>query len=233
MSLRLLDYHSYLHRKYALPVLSIIVYPFRTQMATSPLVETSGDMQLLIFHFRVFPLWELNAEQYVRDHALSIYALLPTMDGANATLLNTAIDEMVEYYKNDNERLARELRWMGIVLRRADTVALDEKRIVEERLNMHDDLMERDPKMIRLFAEKEARGEAKGKVEGEIEGEIKGLREGFVDIVETRFPDLAEIAEERVTRVTEANMLRLLLKAVVAASDETAAQKVLDIILVA
>ena len=80
---------------------------------------------------------------------------------------------------------------------------------------------------------KEARGEAKGKVEGEIEGEIKGLREGFVDIVETRFPDLAEIAEERVTRVTEANMLRLLLKAVVAASDETAAQKVLDIILVA
>ena len=151
------------------------------------------------------------------------------MDGANATLLNTAIDEMVEYYKNDNERLARELRWMGIVLRRADTVALDEKRIVEERLNMYDDLMERDPKTIRLFAEKEARGEAKGKVAGEIEG----LREGFVDIVETRFPDLAEAAEERVTLVTEANMLRLLLKAVVAAADEEAAQKVLDIILVA
>lgn len=150
-----------------------------------------------------------------------IYALLPTMNGANAELLNKAIDEMVEYYKDDNERLTRELRWMGIVLRRADTVALDEKRIVEERLNMYDDLMERDPKMRMLFAEKEA------------EGEIKGLQEGFIDIVETRFPDLAEIAEERVTQVTESTMLRLLLKAVAAAADETAAKKVLDILLVA
>ncbi len=158
-----------------------------------------------------------------------IYALLPTMSGANAELLNKAIDEMVEYYKDDNERLTRELRWMGIVLRRADTVALDEKRIVEERLNMYDDLMERDPKMRMLFAEKEAKGEAKG----EARGEIKGLQEGFIDIVETRFPDLAEIAEERVTQVTESNMLRLLLKAVAAAADETAAKKVLDILLVA
>jgi len=198
-------------------------------MATSPLIEMSGETQVQVFNFQVFPLWQLDAEQYVKEHALFIYALLPTMSGANANLLNKAIDEMVEYYKDDNERLTRELRWMGIVLRRADTVALDEKRIVEERLNMYDDLMERDPKMRMLFAEKEAKGEAKG----EARGEIKGLREGFVDIVETLFPDLAEIAEEGVTRVTESNMLRLLLKAVAAASDETVAKKVLDILLVA
>ena len=81
MSLRLLDYHSYLHRKYALPVLSIIVYPFRTQMATSPLVETSGDMQLLIFHFRVFPLWELNAEQTVCKGLRAVHLCFIANDG--------------------------------------------------------------------------------------------------------------------------------------------------------
>ena len=147
-----------------------------------------------------------------------MYALLPTMEGANADLLNTAINEMIEYYKDDNERLARELRRFGIVLRRADTVALNEKRIVEERLNMYDDLMEHDPKMIRIRAESEAQGEA------------KGLQEGFVDIVETLFPDLADLARQRIASITEKSTLRLLLKGIAAASDEAEAKRLLDVV---
>ncbi len=219
MDTRLLDYHAYLYRKYKFPVLSIIVYPFRTSMATSPLQEMSGKVALVTFHFQVFPLWQLHAEQYVREHALFMYALLPTMTGANADLLNKAISEMVEYYQGNNERLARELRWMGIVLRRADTVALNEKRIVQERLNMYDDLMERDPKMRKIFAEKEA------------QGETKGLQEGFVDIVETLFPDLADLARRRVAGITEKNTLRLLLRGVAAASDEAEAKRLLDVLI--
>ncbi len=225
MDARLLDYHSYLYRKYKLPVLSIIVYPFRTSMATSPLQEMSGEIELLRFNFQVFPLWQLHAEKYIKDHVLFMYALLPTMDGANASLLNIAINQMIEYYKNDNDRLARELRWMGIVLRRADTVALNEKRIVEERLNMYDDLMERDPKMIQIRAESEARGEAKG----EAKGETKGLQEGFIDMVETLFPELADLARQRVAGITETVTLRLLLKGVAAASDEAEAKRLLDL----
>ncbi len=99
MDTRLLDYHAYLYRKYTFPVLSIIVYPFRASMATSPLQEMSGKTALLTFNFRVFPLWQLHAEQYIREHVLFMYALLPTMEGANADLLNTAISEMVEYYQ--------------------------------------------------------------------------------------------------------------------------------------
>jgi isopentenyl diphosphate isomerase/L-lactate dehydrogenase-like FMN-dependent dehydrogenase len=151
-----------------------------------------------------------------------MYALLPTMKGANADLLNSAINEMIQYYKDDNERLARELRWMGIVLRRADTIVLNEKRIVQERLNMYDDLMERDPKMRKIFADKEAQGEAKG--------ETKGLQEGFVDIVETLFPDLADLARQRVAGITEKSTLRLLLKGVAAASDEAEAKRLLDVV---
>jgi len=115
---------------------------------------------------------------------------------------------------------------MGIVLRRADTVALNEKRIVEERLNMYDNLMERDPKMMRIRAESEAKGEAKG----EVKGEVKGLQEGLVDIVETLFPDLADLARQRVAGITEKNTLRLLLRGVVAASDEAEAKRLLDVL---
>jgi len=172
-----------------------------------------------------------------------MYTLLPTMNGANAKLLNTAISEMVEYYKDDNERLSREMRWLGIMLRRADTVALEEKRIIEERLNMYDDLMERDPKMKRLFAEKEAKGkiegeakgkiegEAKGKIEGEAKGKIEGLQVGVVEMVGTLFPDLADLAQQRVPQITNMLALRLLLRTIVKASDQTEAKQALDLII--
>ena len=98
MAARLLDYHSYLFLKYKLPVKSVIVYPFPTKMAEPPLREEDEDGEIVTFHFRVFPLWQLQAEQYVHDHAIVMYALLPTMEGADAPLLHKAIDEMVEYY---------------------------------------------------------------------------------------------------------------------------------------
>ncbi len=212
MAARLLDYHAYLYRKYELPVISIIIYPFRTKMAVSPLREVSGKKELLIFHFRMLPLWELKAERYLNEHAVLIYSLLPTMEGANTQLLGKAIDEMIEYYQDDQTTLAQELRWMGIVLRRADTVPFVEKRQIEERLNMYDDLFEKDPKMQRIRAESKAEGRAEGRAEGEARGEAKGEAKGkaeglqlaLVTVIEERFPPLAELVQEKITRIDQA-----------------------------
>jgi hypothetical protein len=145
-------------------VISIIVYPFETTMAQSPLQELSGEETILTFYFRVFPLWRVSAKKYVQEHIVPMYALLPAMQGANAQLVVQAISEMVQYYQDDNDKLAREIRWMGIILRRADIIPLEEKRIIEERLSMFDDLMEKDPKMRRIRAES-ARREEKWKEE--------------------------------------------------------------------
>jgi len=57
MPYRLLDYHSYFLRKYGLPVISVIVYPFRTSVIESPLREMSGREEVLTFHFHVVCLW--------------------------------------------------------------------------------------------------------------------------------------------------------------------------------
>lgn len=46
---------------------------------------------------------------------------------------------MVNYYQSNPAKLAEELRWMGIVLRRVKTLARSEKREIEERLKMWDD----------------------------------------------------------------------------------------------
>ncbi|MBA2679332.1 MAG: hypothetical protein H0U76_13160 [Ktedonobacteraceae bacterium] len=97
MAARLLEYHAYFYHKYGMPVISIVVYPFRTAMAISPLEETSNGEIILSFAFRNFPLWRLSAERYVADHVLAMYALLPAMADANARLLDQAIEEMVKY----------------------------------------------------------------------------------------------------------------------------------------
>src|SRR5450755_108657 len=215
MDSRLLDYHAYLYHKYHLPVISIIVYPFETTIAQSPLQELSGDEVILYFRFRVLPLWRVSAQKYVQEQVVPMYALLPAMQGANARLLSQAIKEMVQYYQQDEAALMREVRWMGIILRRANIVPLEDKRIIEERLSMFDDLMEKDPRMQRFRAESEARGE------------IKGLQLSILTLVEARFPALLGLAQQRVNALTNLDELTALLRQVLAASDEEAARSLL------
>jgi hypothetical protein len=219
MSVRLLDYHAYLYRKYRLPVISVIVYPFETTMATSPLQEESDGEILLIFHFRRFPLWYLEAEKYVQNHTVALYALLPAMAGANAQVILPAIAEMVEYYQDDENALAREIRWIGIVLRRSTIVPEEDKRMIEERLSMYDDLMEKDPKMKKIQAESEARGEARGAA--------KTLRMTILLLVKGRFPALLEQAQQRVKRTTSIDELKQLFEQLASATDEVAARSLL------
>ncbi len=241
MAYRLLDYHTYFLRKFkGLPVISIIIYPFRTHTVESPFLEMDDDEELLKFNFRVFCLWKMEARRFIIDHIISLYALLPTMQGADEALLNQAIEELAEYYKNDETKLARQLRWLGILLRRADVVPPDDKRRVQERLNMWNDLMEKDPKMREIREKSKAQGLAKGKAEGLAkgkaeglvegkaeglaeglaEGQVKGLQQAVVGIVRGRFPELSELAQQKVTEVNEAPVLNYLVEKLATAPDE-------------
>ena len=234
MAARLLDYHTYLFRKYKLPVKSIIIYPFPTKMAESPLREEDEDGEIVTFHFRVFPLWQLKAEHYIHEHAIVMYALLPTMQGADAALLHKAIDEMVEYYKGNDTKLAQELRWMGIVVRRVNTMSRAAKREIQERLNMWDDLMEKDPKMRKIRKESEAKGRTEGLKEGVEkvlkEGMAEGLRNAIVTAVNVRFPDLTEVAQQTVAQINKPEKLNLLMSQLLKAPDEDAARLLLDLV---
>ncbi len=193
-----------------------IIYPFQTSVAKSPLREMDEDEEILTFHFRVLCLWNMDARQFIIEHIVSLYALLPTMKGANEALLNQAIEELAAYYMHDETKLARQLRWLGILLRRADIVPPDDKRRVQERLNMWDDLMEKDPKMRQI--------REKNIAEGEVKGEVKGLQQAVVVIVRGRFPELSALAEQRVTQVNEAPVLYYLVEKLSTAPDEAMAR---------
>jgi hypothetical protein len=239
MATRLLEYHAYLRAKYGIPVISIIIYPFRTKMAVSPFEEISDGEVILRFHFRVFPLWVLEAARYMEDHVIAMYALLPAMAGANAHVLEQAIAEMIQYYQDDEITLARDLRWMGIMLRRTDCVLEEEKQMIQERLSMYDDLMENDPEMKRLRAKYAAEGEAKGRAEGEAKGiakgEAKGLSKGktealrttILTLIKVRFPALRKLTQQSISQITDADELQEVFEQLVSASDEATIREIL------
>lgn len=215
MALRLLTYHVGILWDHRLPIISIIIYLFRAAIAESPFQELSEDEELLKFPFRVLPLWKLDAEQYVREHIFSMYPLLPAMHGASAELLSQAIQELAEHHKHDESKLARQLVWLGILLRRADTVSPADKVRVEERLTMFERLWEEDPKIQKYLADKKA--------EGKVEGEVRGLQEAAIILIQMRFPSIADSAMRKVEQMSNASELKKLFKLIGNAPDETTA----------
>ena len=158
MGARLHNYHAHLHYTYDLPVISVIIYPFPTTMAKSPFREMSGDEEIVTFRFHTIALWKEEASRYLHEHRVNLYPLLPAMAHVDKLLLLQALEEMVQYYKDDETKLGEQLRWLGVLLRRAETLPLEDKETVQEELNMFNKLLEEDP----YLQQKIATGVAKG-----------------------------------------------------------------------
>jgi flagellar biosynthesis/type III secretory pathway protein FliH len=140
--------------------------------------------------------------------------------------------------QGNDTKLAQELRWMGIVVRRVKTMSREDKREIQERLNMWDDLMEKDPKMRKIRKESEAKGRTEGRTEGIKEGIEEGIKEGLaeglrnaiVTTIRVRFPDLTEQAQQTVAQINKPEKLNLLVGQIVIAPDEDAARLLLDLV---
>lgn len=215
MASRLLVYNSVLYYEHELPVISIIVYPFRTKLAQSPLdIRTKRD-EITTFYFKTLPLFTLEAEQFIQEHISCMYPLLPTMRGTNAALIQKAMDELAALYREDEITLSQQLIWMEIFLERTDTISKSEKYDIQEKLDMYDKLWEENPKVQRIRAE----SEAKGKVET--------LQNMLVTTVELRFPALSDLVRRQVLRIQKPDALDLLFRQITVSSDENFVRSIL------
>ncbi len=240
MEVRLLQYHIGLHAKHAVPVISMVIYPFEVNIQQPPYEEKIGDELFLTFHYKVLCLWKLAAEPFVRDHVVCMYTLLPAMQGASATLLKQALKEMAQRYTRP--QLGHHLIRFHRIMQRAKTMSEQDKREVEEELHMqyqYDEFIDDNP----LVQEHIARGIAKGiekyfseiQAKGEIkdiakreaiqktEGQVLGLQQSILSIVNVRFPALAEQAQQQVTKISSIEDLDRLIKQLAVASDEATA----------
>jgi len=177
-------------------------------------------VEVLTFNFRVLPLWLLDARQYVAEHDVSMYTLLPMMDHIDANMLLQAIDELIEYCKGNDSKLARRLLWLNVFLRRAETLPLVEKTRVEERLEMFDELLEQDE-----FVQRQR---VRGRQEGKIEGKIEEAQEVLINYVSIRYPSLTSLARQRAEAITQQAQLQNILNRIFAAPDEATVRSILS-----
>ena len=236
MDVRMLIYHALVLEKYERPVTSLLVYPFETNVPRSPFIEWHGGKETLSFHYVVLPLGTLNARKYVDKQAVPIYGLLPAMGEISDELLLQAIDEMIEYYGENDARLREELLCFRVLLARAQRLPEGQLTRVLRRVRMFDPLLEDDPWVKERIAEGMARGEAKGmaigeakglaigkaegKEEGRTEGELKALRSILHSNLSRRFPALAELAKAKVVQIKQPEELNALVEQILLTSDE-------------
>ena len=89
---------------------------------------------------------------------------------------------------------------------------------------MFDPLLEEDPWVQEYGEKREARGEARGKAEGE----ANGMRRSIEGIIRMRFPDLQEMAIERVSRIQDVAVLEQVFTFLLTAPDERKALRYLE-----
>src|SRR5579859_1447075 len=138
MQARIYAYNGLLYLEYKgkYPVLSIVVYPFNVGLPTSPLIIYSGDEELVNLNYRIIPLYEWEAQQYLEARVVAMYALLPTMKGATEALLVQAIAEMGVAYQHDRAKFREQIIWMSILAQRSSTLTNEVKVHVRRRLEM-------------------------------------------------------------------------------------------------
>jgi hypothetical protein len=210
MAFRMLVYHLELYVKYELPVISVVLYPFETSIP-EPVFQTEASSKTRIrFDHDVLCLWTIEAEPFLQRRIISMYTLLPAMKGITAPMLVQAIAEMEQAYTG--EHLKRHLRRFRTILRRSGTLSAQDKQIVENSMRSYDSLLESDPEFQQRVAE----------------ARIEGQQNMVLGLVIDRFPALAELAQQKIVRLTKQELLMQLNKQIALAPDENTARWVLN-----
>ena len=110
----------------------------------------------------------------------------------------------------------RHLTRFTVILNRSSTLTEQEKQEMNDELNSYDSLLESDPGI----REKVAKGKATGKAEG--------AQEIVTTLVGVRFPQLVEIAQQKVPNIQSVEMLTQLTKQIAIAEDEKTALWILN-----
>lgn len=158
------------------------------------------------------PLWERDAKTYLKAKALYFYPLLLTMDNVDHDTIKQAIDELIAFYQDNQIVLSQCFAWMVVFLERTNTIQAPEKQKIWELLHMYDQLWEESPRVQLTRAQ----------------GELSASRKMALTVVMTRFPNLRELAEQQISRMTDTEALLTLTAQIVSAANEAAVRRLLE-----
>ena len=119
------------------------------------------------------------------------------------------------------------------MLRRTDTISEQDKQAVTEAMKTmftYEEIIQDDPIIQNLLAQRELLGKAEGRAEGKAEGEIEWIRDSILSILSIRFsPVLAARAQPAVMAIQTSEALKMLLRLLVKAADEQSVCQLLDL----
>jgi len=216
---RLLIYHSlHIEKYYGQPIISMILFPFRTPIPGSPFRATNGDGESVTFHFRVLPLWRMGAHRYFERRIMGMFAFLPAMGGATKDMLFQALEIMVQFYrdKQDEAGLHEEMLAFGVLLHRADILLPEDIEEVKEKMLYHDPLIEEDPYFGGIIRKRAEEAEARGLAEG-----LTALKNALLRTIKARFPDLATTISKAVLPDNSEALEALMVNVATAPDEET------------
>lgn len=167
-------------------------------------------------HYRVIALWKHRVQDYLDRHDVSVYALLPTMEGANYERLARVLDEMKTWYTGQERHFATHLLLFGVFLERSTMVTSEDKRRIKKKMTDSYSFLDEST----FVQERKARAKEEGIAEGELRGEIKASQKNIVAIVRGRFPALAPFAQEQVVKINNLDTLEFLVEKIATAPDE-------------
>jgi predicted transposase YdaD len=228
---RLLMYHACFHYKYNVPVLSIILYPFKTKVPTPPYREMSGEEILLMFEYQVLILWQMDARTYIERHYVYFYTLLPAMEHANVPLLKQALQEMREYYP-DNKEFGHHLTRFNTIMLKSSTLTPEQKEEMKEVLKTvykYDMFIDENPDVQERIERSRAQAMAEGEVKGRAEGEAKGMQQLILASIKNRFPKLPVQAQPVIEQIQDTQKLEKLFLQLASATTEDEVCKLLNI----
>lgn len=212
MALRMHEYFGILYRKYKKPIISVVMYPFRTTVPEPPLRVFSDGTEVLMFQYRVKKLWEEDARQFMQEWPAGLYVLAPTMRHADYALLSSALDTMAQFYARQRRALRTRLLWFDLFLTRTDTVSAEDRRRIMQKLDQFDDLLAQGHYVQRKMAERE----------------VETLQNLALELIKESFPSLTQVAQPQIKNITKPDSLNALIKGLAKAQDEQTARILLD-----
>src|SRR5437764_508633 len=128
----------------------------------------------------------------------------PVMRRVNEELVERVMKELAEFYGEDTGSLSEQFVAMRLILDRTTTIRERQKQKIRRRLMEYDPLWEENPRI------KEDRARSRA----------DGLRSAVVTVVKAQFPELAELAQQKVAQINQPETLNLLLEQIAVAPDE-------------
>ena len=196
MGRRMWEYNCVTSYLTQLPVCSFVIYLREDQPIVEPpykLQLTDGNIIHIFYYSNVF-LWEILPETLKRKGLEGMLPLLPLTKGADLSR-DAMVGDMIEGLRTagKDDVLALGYAFAGLVYE-----AEDDRDWLKKRFEMFHDILEGSWS----YQEMVQKGIDIGLEQGLEQGELKALQPVLLRIVETRFPELLALAQQKAQGIT-------------------------------